>query len=195
MVRGAIKDGIGRLSDGRPVDRSRIASVAERVAGVVGSVRTATDEAREGKMASPEGAVLNHLQTWLNAKYTIEIAYRSFADRVKGPWRDSLVDHWHEHAKEERAHAYDLAMKIVALGGDPLVTTVQVPPCTPNLGGFCKVLADLELKAIEAGRVAVKLAGENAPLRVLAEQLILVDAQHLDDLRRMCASFDASTTG
>lgn len=158
-------------------------------------MRTATDEAREGKMGSPEGAVLNHLQTWLNAKYTIDIAYRSFADRVKGPWRDSLVDHWYKHAKEERRQGYELAMKIVALGGDPLVTTIQVPACTPNLGGFCKVLAELELKAIENGRIAVGMAGENAPLRVLAEQLILVDSQHLDDIRRMCASFDASTTG
>lgn len=141
-------------------------------------------------MSAPGGQILNHLQVWLIAKYNIDAAYRSFADRVKGPWRDSLVDHWYKHAKQERKQAYEIAMKIVALGGDPIITVIQVPACVSNLGAFCKVLSDLELKAIHNGRITVDLAGENAPLRVMAEQIILVDSNHLDDLARMCAQFE-----
>lgn len=146
----------------------------------------------EGDFVVPAGQVLAHLQKWLTAKYAIDIAYRSFADRVKGPWRDGLVDHWHDHSKEERQHAYDIAMRIVGMGGDPIQTVVQVPAATANLAGFFQTLAKMELEAIQAGREAVKMAGENVGLQVMAENFVLVDTQHLDDLRRLTSTFEMS---
>jgi len=140
---------------------------------------------QEGELAVPLGELLAQLGEWLTAKYRIDAAYRSYADRVRGPWRDSLVDHWYTHAEEERKQAYDLAMKIVALGGDPMQTIIDVPPCLPNLDGFCASLMKLELDAIENAHAVIQMAGENGPVRVLAEQVMYVDAQHLDDLRRM----------
>ncbi len=138
----------------------------------------------EGLLAVPVGQAIAHLQTWLTAKYRIDAAYRSFADRVKGPWRDSLVAHWQEHAKEERTAAYDLAMKIVGLGGDPNVTSMEIPMTPANLASFCATLMSLELKAIEAARETMSMSGEMVSLRVLAENICLQDTAHLDDLRR-----------
>lgn len=158
-----------------------ILRVASRIANV---------PAREGQFAAPDGQVVAHLQKFLNAKYAIDIAYRSFADRVKGPWRDALVDHWHTHAKEERAQAYDLAMKLVGLGADPLQTAVQVPACPANIVGLSKTLMEMELKAVENGRRLIALAGDNTAMKVLGENLVLTDTQHLDDLRRMCAQME-----
>lgn len=140
----------------------------------------------EGNLAVPTGQLIAHLQKWLGAKYRIDAAYRSFADRVKGPWRDSLVEHWTTHAGEERQAAYDLAMKIVGLGGDPNVTIIEVPQTSPNLGALCAVLMGLEVKAIEAARETMSMSGEMVSLRVMAENICLQDTQHLDDLRRMC---------
>src|SRR5262249_52439317 len=131
-----------------------------------------------------------HLQHFLSAKYAVEMSYRSFADRVKGPWRDALVDHWHEHAKDERDSAYQLAMKVVGLGGDPIQTGITIPPCPANVAGFCKVLMDQELEAIEAGRKLIVFAGVNTGLKVLAENTVVLDSHHLDDLRRTCASME-----
>lgn len=145
---------------------------------------------QEGTLAAPMGQVIAHLQKYLTAKYAIDIAYRSFADRVRGPWRDSLVDHWHEHSKEERGHAYDLAMKIVGLGSDPIQTTVSIKACTANLAGFMQILSEMELEAIEAGRTLIQLAGNQTSLVVMAENMVLIDTQHLDDLRRMAAQID-----
>lgn len=152
--------------------------------------RIAFTPEKEGNFAVPVGQVVAHLQKYLCAKYAIDVAYRSFADRVKGPWRDALYEHWDEHAKEERKAAYDIAMKIVGLGADPIVTSIQVPPCTANLVGFMKCLKMMELDAIENGRTLIKLAGDNTSMKIFAENLILVDTQHLDDLRRMMARSD-----
>lgn len=156
-----------------------------RIAG-----RVAATPAKEGAFGASMGELVAHLNHLLTAKYAVEASYRSFADRVKGPWRDSLVDHWLDHAKEERTSSYDLAMKVVGLGADPVVTTIQVPPCTASLAGFCQVLMAQELDAIEAARKLAGLAGDNTAMRVLAENTALLDTQHLDDLRRMLAQLD-----
>ena len=156
-----------------------IARVASRIANV---------DPKEGGLGVPVGQVISHLQKFLTAKYAIEMSYRSFADRVKGPWRDSIVDHWHEHAKDERDGAYQLAMKIVGLGGDPIQTSVVIPACPANVSGFCQLLLNQEIDAIAAGRELIRLSGDNTSLKVLAENLIVVDAHHADDLRRLAGS-------
>jgi bacterioferritin (cytochrome b1) len=155
--------------------------------GIAGRVATSP---KEGVPSVGTGELIAHLNHFLSAKYAVEASYRSFADRVKGPWRDSLVSHWHEHAEDERKSSYDLAMKCVALGGDPILTTVQVPPCTPNLAGFMQILITQELDAIEAGRKLAAMAGDSMGLRVLAENTVVLDSHHLDDLYRMLARFD-----
>lgn len=143
-----------------------------------------------GTLASPIDQVIFHLNKWLTAKYTIDAAYRSYADRVRGPWRDALVKHWYDHAKEERDQGYDIAMKVVALGGDPVQSIIEVPLTTPSLKTFCAKLLELEMKAIDNGLTAIKMAGDNAPIRLLAEQIIYTDSQHIDDLVRMCSDFE-----
>jgi bacterioferritin (cytochrome b1) len=139
----------------------------------------------EGNFACPASEIIAHLNTWLSAKYAIGVAYTNFADRVRGPWRDALVDHWYKHAEEERQHQYDIGMKIVAMGGDPIQTAIQIPSCTPNLEALSRTLINMELEAIAAGRKTIQLAGENTSLVVMAENFVLTDTQHKDDLLRM----------
>lgn len=151
--------------------------------------RIATVPVKEGPLSAEPGELISHLNNFLTAKYAIEASYRSYADRVKGPWRDSLVSHWHEHAEDERKSSYDLAMKCVALGGDPILTVVQIPPCTPSLEGFIQVLISQELDAIEAGRKLAAMAGDSMGLRVLAENTVVLDSHHLDDLKRSFSEY------
>lgn len=141
--------------------------------------------AREGSLAVDASVVCLTLQKWLELKYSLEVAYRSFADRSRGPWRDALVDHWYEHAKDEKKHQYSLAMKIVGLGGDPAVTCINIPQCELSLKNFFLCLMELELQTIEIGREVIRISGDNTGLRLLAEEMVLLDSHHLDDLKRM----------
>jgi bacterioferritin (cytochrome b1) len=167
------------------MDRLRAARIAQRVAS---SARSAgVKESREGRFAVSAEEVARHLVKFLRAKYVIDAAYRSFADRVKGPWRDSLYAHMAEHAGEERQAAYDIAMRIVGMGGDPQVGVVAVPPCAPDVASLMRCLAELELAAVENGRELIRLAGDNTAMKVFGENLVLQDTQHLDDIRRWTA--------
>jgi bacterioferritin (cytochrome b1) len=147
--------------------------------------RIAFSPALEGNFATSVEDVIALLCDILLKKYEIDNAYRSFADRVRGPFRDALVDHWQEHAKEERTSAYDFAMKIMGLGGDPQVCPTTCSITNPTIDTFCQKLAEMELELIKMNRDLAEIAGENTALRVLAENTILQDTQHLDDLRRM----------
>jgi bacterioferritin (cytochrome b1) len=140
----------------------------------------------EGTLSVPVETMISELQKWLHSKYRIYAAYRSFADRIRGPWRDSLVEHWQEHSDEETENAYDIAMKIVGLGGDPAVGNISVPLVRPDVNEFCLCLIDLELDAISTAHKIIEMSGTLTSLKIMAENIMIIDTQHLDDLRRMC---------
>jgi bacterioferritin (cytochrome b1) len=146
--------------------------------------RVAMMPTKEGEFAVPEGQVIAHLQKFLSAKYAIDMAYRNFSDRLLGPYRDGLAEHWYKHAEDERKNTYALNMKVIGMGADPMQSYIQIPACPPNVDGFIQVLMALELDAIEAGRQLAEMAGANVGLRVFAEDTVVLDTHHLDDLRR-----------
>ena len=155
-----------------------------KISRIASKIIESTDVS-EGALSVPDGQVIAHLSHFISAKYSVEIAYRNFSDRIKGLWRDSLVEHWHKHAQDERQSTYDLSMKLIGLGGDPVLTMIQIPVCTSNVIGFHQILMKMELEAIEAGRTLIQMAGQNTGLKVLAENTVLLDSHHLDDLKRM----------
>lgn len=137
----------------------------------------------EGFAVDP-AQIITHLIAWQQAKYVIDICYRNFADRLRGPWRESLADHWYEHAEEERQSAYNLSMRIISLGGDPIHTGVEIPQCQSDPQAFMGILRDLETAAIEKGRLTVEMAGDSVSLKTFAEDIVLLDVQHYDDIQR-----------
>jgi bacterioferritin (cytochrome b1) len=149
--------------------------------------RVAYSPESEGAFSAPIDQIITSLGRLLSLKYATDIAYRSFADRLRGPWRDALVEHWQEHAKDERDATYDIAMKIMALGADPMVVSIAVKPANSSIGAFCDALKEIEYELISEARKICEMAGENRSLSLLMEEVILKDGHHLDDLHRTCS--------
>jgi bacterioferritin (cytochrome b1) len=144
------------------------------------------DPSAEGEPGAPPGQIISLLRSYLTLKYTTDVAYRNLSDRLHGPWREAMTKHMYEHAEDERNHTYAIAMKIIGLGGDPVVQTINaIPDSTPNLTSILTALAGLELQAIKIARGLLFLSGEDDGLRVFVEDILLKDSHHLDDLRRM----------
>lgn len=122
---------------------------------------------------------------YFQSRVKAEIACRNNADRLQGPWRDSVVQHWKEHAEEHRSMIYDLSMKMITtLGMDPKVDFVTMAPDNP---AFESLLGDLESRSrelLDIGRQILEL-DIGVELRVLIENQILTDSQHLSDAIRM----------
>jgi bacterioferritin (cytochrome b1) len=133
-------------------------------------------------LAQPD--LLKKLQKVLELKYTGILAYTHYADRIRAPFRDSIADHFKEHAKEERRGAYDYALKMTALGGEPEARIGKIP----NVSGIkqiCMALMTAELGLLDAERELVDLSGDYTGFRLMVEEHLRLDQAHLDDLRRL----------
>ncbi len=146
----------------------------------------------QAEMESPvldlDTEVLGLLNKFLQQKYTLDACYRYLVDRVHGPWRDALVEHWTEHSEDERKMAYDIAMKIVGIGSDPQLPSISIPACSTDINDVITCLTKLELETIETEELIIKMVDNDLyppELRLLLENHMLLDAHHLDDLTRL----------
>ena len=135
--------------------------------------------------AVSDDIMIGCLTSYLLMKYEADLAYRSYADRVRGPWRDALYGHWKEHSEDERKGSYDIAMKLVALGVDPQVGELKVPEVVADTSLMMQALTAHEERLIDQGIRIIGICGEDVGLRILMENLVVNDSHHLDDLRRM----------
>jgi bacterioferritin (cytochrome b1) len=140
--------------------------------------------AEEGFFAVAQDKVVAQCNKLLRYKYTIIFMYMNYGDRIRAHFRDVIYDHFKEHIKEERMDAYHLAMKITALGGEP-IPKVGVIPNMSDLHQIFMTLLQTEKQLIEELRHLSDMAGDNLSLKVMLEQMVLTDQQHADDLRRM----------
>ena len=138
----------------------------------------------EGLFAVPQEQMLKLLQKALKLKYTAVLMYMNYGDRIRSHFRDAVYDHFQAHMMEERTACYDLAMKITAPGGEPEVQVSKVPS-TASLGEIFMHVMQAEKLLIQGQRDILAVCGEHTGLRILIENSLLQDQQHLDDARRM----------
>jgi bacterioferritin (cytochrome b1) len=138
----------------------------------------------EGLFAVPQEKIVAQCLKLLKLKYTTMLAYINYGDRIRAHFRDSIYEHFKEHADEEREDAYHLAMKITALGGEPTPKVATIPDVN-ELHQMFMILLQMEKELLQELRNLSAMAGENLSIKVMLEQMALTDQQHADDLRRM----------
>jgi len=138
----------------------------------------------EGLFAVPQEKIIAQCNKILKMKYGIMLTYVNYGDRIRAQYRDVLYDHFNEHMAEERQDAYHLTMKITALGGEPVTKVATILDATTTEQMLMNLL-QAEKELIQEFRNLSAMAGENLPLKVMLEQMVLTDQQHADDLRRM----------
>lgn len=117
-------------------------------------------------------------------KNTLVLAYMTYGNTLKSPFRDVIYKHFQDHLKDEMDAIYNLSMKIVCLGGTPPGHAEEVPPVC-CLNDMLKSIADLEDKTKEALESALKANECDTALRVDLENMLMVDGHHADDMHRM----------
>lgn len=144
------------------------------------------DEKKIAARIASEGdsAIVPMLVSLHQGRYLMDICLRNHSDRLHGPWRDSLVDHWYEHAEEQRSMAYDLAMKLVAMGIDPSLTDIKIPASDNDLNSMILDLSS-RLRSLLAMGESILNTSPSSAIRIMIENHIVTDNQHLDDIIRM----------
>lgn len=138
----------------------------------------------EGLPAVPQDVLLKKLAALASLKLGAITMYTVYADAIRAPFRDSLYDHFTEHAAEERAALYDVNMTLVAFGGNLETKSTKVPPAQ----GVQEILTNVlqfEKQLIKATRELVLMCGDFAGLRLMLEEHLVADQRHALDARRM----------
>lgn len=141
----------------------------------------------------PKRSVSEYLLHYLNIKYKLHAMYRSFADRLRGPYRDAIVEHWHEHASDQMKSAYTIAMSLVAMKTEPVVSFSSSHTTDSDFFSMASQLLEVESLGVEILVCALaqsasdheQTRGSEYGLRVTLEEQLVLDRHHIDDLVRM----------
>jgi bacterioferritin len=130
---------------------------------------------------------LNEILRW---EWAGLVQYQQHSFIVQDLWREVYAERFRESADEALKHARLIGDKIVALGGVPTVERAEVKQST-DLKELLQFDLELESKQVELYDEALKLVGEDdAPLRVLLEDIIIEEQEGVDDLSKILAQHD-----
>ena len=148
----------------------------------------------EGAVTENYGAdkvmVIRLLNEALATEIVCTLRYKRHYYMAKGPASASIAAEFLEHAKEEEAHADQIAERIVQLGGEPDfspqgLTTRSHAEYVEGDSLFDMIREDLvaERIAIESYRDMVNFLGKgDSTTRRLLEGILAVEEEHADDL-------------
>lgn len=154
-------------------------------------VETTYEEPLSMQEEQPGKSVSDYLLQYLNTKYELHAMYRSFADRLRGPYRDAIVSHWHEHAADQMKSAYTIAMSLISMKTEPVISFSFAHVTESDFFPMANQLLEVEAKGVEflVCALAQNLASASDRveygLRVTLEEQLVLDRHHIDDLVRM----------
>lgn len=127
--------------------------------------------------------ILEALNLDLEHEMSAIIRYLHHSFIVTGPLRGTLVPMFRNKASESMQHAIKLGEKISALGGHPSVKIQEI--YEPGEQTIEDMLSeDLEAEKIHLGlyEQQLDLVQDNTPLRLMIEQVIVEEANHIEEL-------------
>lgn len=127
--------------------------------------------------------VLEALNLDLEHEMSAIIRYLHHSFIVAGPVRGSLVQMFRKQASDSMQHAIKLGEKITALGGHPSVKIQAIyEPGEQTIEEMLKEDLEAERLHLELYEKQLDLVQDNTPLRLMMEQVIVEESQHIDEL-------------
>jgi bacterioferritin len=128
--------------------------------------------------------VIDKLNDILRWEYAGLVQYLQHSFIVQDIWRDVFSDRFRDSANEALKHARLIGDKIVALGGVPTVERAEVKQ-SANLQEMLQYDLELERMQVKLYDEVLKMVDDNAPLRVLLEDIILEEQEGVDELEKI----------
>jgi bacterioferritin len=124
---------------------------------------------------------LNEIVRW---EWTGIVQYTQHSFLVQDLWREVYAPMFRKSAEESLRHAHLIGDKIVALGGVPTVERAEVRQAS-DLQEMLRYDLEFEREAVKLYGSALDLCGDNKPLRVLLEDIILEEQDGVDHLEKL----------
>lgn len=129
---------------------------------------------------------LNDILRW-EWKGVVQYTQASFL--VQDLWREVYAKRFRDGAEESLGHAQKIGDKIVALGGTPTIERAEVLQST-DLHEMLQHALELERGAVRHYSEAIDMCQDDAPLRVLLEDIVLEEQEGVDHLEKLLGAHE-----
>lgn len=127
--------------------------------------------------------VLEALNLDLEHEMTSMVRYLHHSFIVSGPIRAPLVSMFRNMAADSMQHAIKLGEKITALGGHPSVKIQEIyEPGEQSILEMLKENLEAEKSHLELYEKQLELVQDNTPLRLMLEQVVVEESDHIEQL-------------
>jgi len=127
--------------------------------------------------------VLEALNLDLEHEMTSIVRYLHHSFIVSGPIRAPLVSMFRSMAQDSMQHAIKLGEKITALGGHPSVRIQEIyEPGEQSIIEMLKEDLEAEKHHLTLYERQLDLVKDNTPLRLLLEQVVVEESNHIEQL-------------
>ena len=133
--------------------------------------------------------VIDKLNEILRWEWTGVVQYTQHSFLVCDVWREVYAGMFKDGAEESLGHARQIGDKIVALGGVPTVERAEVRQAK-DLHEMLRIDLEFEREAVKLYNQALTLVEDNAPLRVLLEDIILDEQDGVEKLEKLLRTPD-----
>lgn len=127
--------------------------------------------------------VLEALNLDLEHEMTSIVRYLHHSFIVSGPIRAPLVAMFRSMASDSMQHAIKLGEKITAMGGHPSVKIQEIyEPGEQSIIDMLKENLEAEKHHLELYEKQLELVQDNTPLRLMLEQVVVEESNHIEQL-------------
>jgi bacterioferritin len=127
--------------------------------------------------------VLEALNLDLEHEMTSIVRYLHHSFIVAGPIRAPLVSMFRQMASDSMQHAVKLGEKIVALGGHPSIKIQEIyEPGDQTIEEMLSENLQAEREHLSLYEKQLDLVKDHTPLRLMLEQVIVEESNHIDQL-------------
>jgi len=124
------------------------------------------------------------LQVALIGEYQQWDLYTAYASRLKGAERESIADHFKEHAGDELGHIELLQRYLVSLGENPTLQRKPLPEMAEDatIEEIVKMQLEYEQDAVNLYTKILNCLPDNEPLKLDIEAILTKEQEHVHDL-------------
>lgn len=137
-------------------------------------------------------AIIALLNNILMSKYKIMLTYIRNGDVLLSLSRDGIFKHFAEHIEEERDSIYQINKKLISMYEHvPQISALEIPELKdPSIKECITMLALMEQELIKAWTDLGVATKEDFVLNSFAQEGVLIDQAHLEDLYRYASAID-----
>jgi len=133
---------------------------------------------------APKNNLVSLLQEALMSEYLQWDLYTSYKSVLKGLSRESIADHFSEHAEDELKHIETLQRYLVGMGENPTVNRKPIPRLEDvDLKAFIKLQLKHEEEAVSLYENLLSVAPDGEPLHIELENFLIKEQEHVHDLK------------